>query len=352
MDKRTESKQSRGEIMNDSQGKRRKKRRFREMILFVGGALGACALLIVVLILVFQVKEIRVVNSAERYSDEQILTASGLEAKGSTLLQKRREAARQIEQSLPYIGRAEVKGYLSDTLTITVTYTRDAFAVESPGGYVLLNDACKVLQTDSQTVSDYVALLKGVSLTSAVAGHPAEFSDPDMATYIRNLNADFAKHGFYNVTAYDFSDLLNVMAEIDYRVVVKLGNISKAESRLKFGKAVIDRTLELVHQNGSHQLVDLTIDKTAFVDAVDEDGSIIHATTGVRLEPETEDEQLSSVEPSSQEEDEEPATSPAEEEDEAPDEEKDSPEEEPEEEPEEDAGAPEEDGEAEDENGD
>ena len=178
-----------------------------------------------------------------------------------------------------------------------MTYTRAAFAVEAPGGYVLLSNTCKVLQTDVAALSDYVAVLYGVDLVSAVPGRQAEFADPDTAAYVRNLSADFAKYGFYNVTAYDFSDILNVKAEIDYRVVVRLGNISKAESRLKFGKAVIDKTLEDVRKTGVRQLVDLTIDKTAYVDDIDEAGSIIHATTGVRIEPET-DEDLSSVEPS------------------------------------------------------
>ena len=305
--KADEGYRSKTDRVNSSRAGRRKKKQRREALLVAGVLVFVLVVAVLSISAFMKVAFIQVENVNGRYTDDEIIAASGLK-NGDSLMRIGKKAVNdKICLALPYVGEAKVKISIPDTVLISVSYTEATMCIHTVNGYVLLDNTCKVLQTDVSALSDYVAILKGVELVSAVPGHKAEFSDPDMATYVVNLAADFAKYGFYNVTAYDFSDILNVKAEIDYRVVVRLGNISKAESRLKFGKAVIDKTLQDVHLTGTRQLVDLTIDKTAYVDAIDEDGSIIHATTGVRIETET-DEDLSSVEPSYEEEEgEEPA---------------------------------------------
>ena len=108
-----------------------------------------------------------------------------------------------------------------------------------------------------------MAELVGVSVDEAEVGSRVRFTDADMFTYVTGLVSDFEKAGYNNLTLLDFSDMNNVSAEVDYRIVVKLGSISKVSSRLNFGKKVIDENL--INTASGRLVVDLTQDGKAYV---------------------------------------------------------------------------------------
>lgn len=212
---------------------------------------------------IFNTEKIVVENAAVRYSDEAIIKASGIAVGDNMPRMNVSGIAAAIERKLPYIGEAAIKRSFTNTVTISVEYTRAAVAVETYGGYVLLNSAGKVLETGVQELADYIAEITGVTVDDAEAGGKVKFSDEDMFTYVTGLVSDFEKAGYRNLTQLDLSDINNVTAEVDYRITVKLGNISKASSRLNFGKKVIDENLE--NTASGRMIVDLTQDGTAYV---------------------------------------------------------------------------------------
>lgn len=212
---------------------------------------------------IFNTENIAVENPAVRYSDEAIIKASGISVGDNMPGMNVNRIARDIEKKLPYIGGVRIKRGIDSTVTISVEYTRAALAVETVSGYVILNASGKVLEKGVGEPADYVAEVIGAEIESAETGETVVFTDDDMFTYITGLASDFENAGYRNVTQLDFTDLQNIRAEIDYRVSVKLGNITKAASKLRFGKAVIDENLGSA--SSGRLIVDLTQDGTAFV---------------------------------------------------------------------------------------
>lgn len=211
----------------------------------------------------FNTENIEVENAAVRYSDEAIVKASGIAAGDNMPRMNVRSIASSIEKKLPYIGKATIKRSFTNTVTISVEYTKAAVALETYAGYVVLDSSGKVLETGVQELADYVAEIFGAEVENAEVGEKIEFTDKDIFTYVTGLVSDFEKAGYKNLTMLDFSDLNNVTAEIDYRVTVKLGSVTRASSRLVFGKRVIDENLAT--SGSAHLVVDLTQDGQAFV---------------------------------------------------------------------------------------
>lgn len=262
--------QSKSERIQASAESRKKRKRRAEI------RIGALILLFILVVAAvfsvffFKVQEITVINEAIRYSDAQILAVAGIETEESLLTLNSGAISSRIEKRLPYIGSAKITRRIPDKVEIAVVYTKASIAVEWEDGYVLLDNSGKVLQTGVQMLSDYTAVLYGGTLKEAVPGEKAVFEESDLLTYITGLSKSFEKYGFHNVTAYDLTDISDVVVEVNYNTDLKLGSISKAESKLKFGKEVIDRTIAQTRGSASKLVVDLTADNTAYVRTQDD----------------------------------------------------------------------------------
>lgn len=262
--------QSKSERMKASAENRKRKKRRAEFRIGVFVLFLILVVAVVFSVFFFKVEDITVRNDAIRYSDAQILELAGIETEESLLILNTGAISARIEKSLPYIGSAKIKRQIPDKVEIIVEYTKATIAVEGENGYVLLDNSGKVLQTGVQMLSDYTAVLYGGTLKEATPGEKVVFEEADLLTYITGLSKSFEKYGFNNVTAYDLTDISDVIVEVNYNTDLKLGSVSKAESKLKFGKEVIDRTIAQTRSSTSKLVVDLTTENTAYVRTQDD----------------------------------------------------------------------------------
>ena len=277
-----------------SSASRKKYKKRRDAILIGSILVFVCVVAVLSLNVFLKVSEIRVENEAIRYTDEQIITASGIRVEDSLLGIKKKSVCARIEKQLPYVGEARIGIRLPDTVVISVTYTEAKLCVAQEEGYVLLDRTGKVLQTGVAVPSDFIAEVTGATLTEAEPGEKAKFEEDGMFSYVTGLAQAFEENGITSVTAYDFSKLSDIKVEINYNTDVKLGSISKAVNNLQFGKEVIDRTLTQYHGGDSKVVIDLTEGDKAYVrtqediDAAAEAASIAaNAETETGLSPET-----------------------------------------------------------------
>ena len=252
-------------LKRSTRGRRRQARR-KETFLIGCAVVLLVAVAAVCFLFLFRVQEIAVTDaSQQRYTGEQIAAASGIEIGENISFLKTDEAAARIERTLPYIETASVRRGFPSTVHITVTYARPAVAIPTDGGYIVLNAKGKVLQVGAPAVSDYVAELRGVTATQAEPGENVVFAQEDAFENVTALVGAFNDAGYLNVTAYDVSDLQNILVEVDYKIDVKLGNVNRVEKKLAFGKEVLLRTLENAKRSTSRFVVDLTSGDTAYV---------------------------------------------------------------------------------------
>ena len=103
---------------NRSTNRRRRRGRFSFLLKLV------CLLLIIgaviaALTLFFKVQSIAV-SGNERYSQEEVVAASGIRVEDNLFLLNKYSAAQAIFETLPYVEEATIKRSLPDTIVITV----------------------------------------------------------------------------------------------------------------------------------------------------------------------------------------------------------------------------------------
>ena len=257
---------SHNDRLKQSKSGRIKKTRRKELALMGSAAILLLALFIICLLLFFKVQEVRVVDSAQqRYTEAEVIEASGVRAGDSMLWLKEESAAQKILEALPFLAQAEVRKKFPSAVEITVTYARPAMAIAQDGGYILLSAEGKVLQAGVTALADDGAELRGAAVKEAVPGRDVVFTEEGLFEQVTALTKAFADAGYLNVTVYDVSDLQNITVEVEYKVDVKLGSISRVEGKLAFGKEVIERSLADAKYSASKVVVDLTNENRAYV---------------------------------------------------------------------------------------
>ena len=257
---------SQNDRLRHSRHGRRKRARRKETLAAVGAVTLLFAVALLCFLFFFKVQHIEVSDPAQqRYTNEQIAEASGIRIGENLFLLKTGAAEERLKQALPFLENVTVKRKFPSSVTVSVTYARPAMAVPDAGGYILLNAEGKVLQTGVRALSDFVAELRGVTVSAATPGEPVQFGEEGMFETVTGLARAFAQAGFLDVTVYDVSDLQNVTVEVNYKIDVKLGSAARAAEKLALAKAVIEKSLAEAARSASKLVVDLTVEGRAFV---------------------------------------------------------------------------------------
>ena len=120
--------QSRGEQMRVSARGRKKRRRLKDgFVLFLLFVALICVGLVLSLTVLFNAESINCENSGVRYSDSQIIAAAGLEKGDNMFRLNTAFIEAKIEKALPYVGKAEIKRRLPDTIVVCVEYMGAVF---------------------------------------------------------------------------------------------------------------------------------------------------------------------------------------------------------------------------------
>ena len=251
--------------VNSSRAGRRRKKRLREAVLIFSILVFVFVIALLCMSVFLKVSTIVVETESGRYSAEQVAAASEIKVGESLMRINKSAASARIRKNLPYIGTAEIKITLPDTVTIHVEYAQPKMCVNMAGGYALLDLDGKVLQTGVGMPAEHIAEIIGAAVVSAVPGQPIEFEDENTFNYVTGLAAACEEFGITGITAFDFSNTQDVTLEIDYSIDVKLGAVSKATGKLRFGKEVIDRTKAQQKPSASKIVIDLTGEDSAYV---------------------------------------------------------------------------------------
>ena len=145
---------------------RRTRGRFRALYQLLA-ILAVLAAIIAGCIVFFRVKTITVSGNS-RYTADEVVAASGVEAGDYLALLNNNRITRQIRSDLPYVEAVSIRRILPDTVLITVQESAAAAAVEVEGSWWLINSAGKLLETVSSPGEH--AVLTGLTPVAPVAG--------------------------------------------------------------------------------------------------------------------------------------------------------------------------------------
>lgn len=231
---------------------------------FVFGTLSfviICAALVFGMSVFFRVSDLEV-TGAGRYSEQEIIEASGIEQGDNLMLINREAVARRIQSKLLYIGEVQVKRQLPTTLAIVVEESGGLALLETDSGLWLIDKSMRLLEPCPQgELQNYIRIF-GLSAVKPEAGAQPGTPDEDKpkAALLQALLEAVSVAGLpADIASLDVQNPVN--AEMDYmdgRFRVKLGGRDNLDYKLELLREVVEKL-----EPEDRGVIDLSQDKRA-----------------------------------------------------------------------------------------
>ena len=131
-----------------------------------------CGAIVGALALFFKVEHIEVEGNT-RYTQEEVVAASGLETGDNLFLMNKYEVAGRIRDELNYVETVQITRGLPSTIRITITESRFTVAVEQEGVLWLVSGTGKIVDTVTPGTGTY-AMVTGLDLKDPQIGRDIE----------------------------------------------------------------------------------------------------------------------------------------------------------------------------------
>ena len=215
-----------------------------------------CGAVVAALTLFFRVDTIRVTGN-DRYTEEEVIQASGIQLGDNLFLLNKYEAARSIAEQLPYIDIEDIwiRRELPDTLLIDVAECGTPLAMIQDGSAWLVSPKGKIVeQLPAAQAGDY-AVIDGCELLAPSVGTDIALSTEyasQQSSLLALMTALEAADRMDQVDAIHLSDLSQLVMDYAGRFSVEMPYSADYEQALKIVQGVVD-TLE-TNQTGTIHL--------------------------------------------------------------------------------------------------
>lgn len=194
-----------------------------------------CAALVLGMSVFFRVSNIEVVG-ADRYTKDEIVSASGIKDGDNLVFINRTAISERLYAKLMYIGDITIKRKLPNTVVIDISESGPIAVLESDSGLWLVDRNCRLAeQCQTQDAENYIKII-GLSGVNAKKGEIVSVEDEDKPKkdfVIAILSALTDKNMTGDVSSIDVSNVSNAELEyLDGRFVVKLGLNEKIEYKI------------------------------------------------------------------------------------------------------------------------
>ncbi|MBR3704032.1 MAG: FtsQ-type POTRA domain-containing protein [Oscillospiraceae bacterium] len=180
--------------------RRRARGRFGPLLRLMSVLLTA-VVIVAALTLFFKVEKVSVSGNS-RYSAEEIIAVCGVEQGDNLVLLDKYAIAQRLYTQLPYITDVRINRSFPDGLTVEVTETHAALAIESGGAWWLVSEDGKIVDaTDTQGAESYL-VLRGMNAQEMAIGAQLTFAAQDhMSTQrLKELVAALSERGMLERT--------------------------------------------------------------------------------------------------------------------------------------------------------
>lgn len=149
-------------------GRRRNRGRFGflykllSVLLIVAAILTGC-------VVFFRVDEVLVVGQS-RYTQEEIVAASGVEQGDNLFLINKLELVERVLARLPYVDELTISRKLPDTLVLSVTECVPVAVIQANGAYWLMDAKCKLLEQGDISLARGQAQILGLTALGPTVG--------------------------------------------------------------------------------------------------------------------------------------------------------------------------------------
>ena len=224
-----------------------------------------CGAISVALALFFKIETINITGT-NRYSQEEVLTASGIQIGDNMFLMNKFNAAEQITSSLPYIETVQIRRQIPTTLQIDVRECTAPAAIQSDDQVWLISGAGKIVDCVGNASWEEYAQITGIPLLDPVIGQiiTVEAGKEPIKQQLFSLLQQLDNKGMLrDVQAIHFEDSTTITLHYLDRFDVIMNYGADFSYKLEYLQAVVQR-LE-INETGT---IDMTQDdKASFIPA-------------------------------------------------------------------------------------
>ena len=199
-----------------------------------------CGAIVGALALFFKVEHIEVEGNS-RYTQEEVVAASGLEPGDNLFLMNKYEVAGRIRDALNYVETVQITRGLPSTIHITITESRFTVAVEQEGVLWLVSGAGKIVDTVTPGTGTY-AMVTGLNLKDPQIGRSIEGENETACDVLLELLGLLRSKGMLgDVQAIHLEDASFITLRYLDRFNVQLPWTADLDYKLNYLLAVVER---------------------------------------------------------------------------------------------------------------
>ena len=192
--------------------------------------------IIFVMSVFFKITKIDVQGNS-RYSDEEIIAASGIQTGDNLFFINRIAAGSRVVVKLPYVDSVSITRGLPNLCTIIVEESSAVGYVSVGDEYWTVSQSGKFLSSISEEETGALARISGISVSNAEVGEGLTVAEGEEGklSYLLDILYQIQARGLTSkVMDIDISSADNPQFEFEERFIVKLG--ANENTEYKFGK--------------------------------------------------------------------------------------------------------------------
>lgn len=219
-----------------------------------------CISVVVAMSIFFRVSTVEVEGN-EDYTDQEIVTATGIDAGDNLFFLNRISAISRMMARLPYIQEASVSRVLPDKVVITVKESSAVATVQSETSAWMIDRDCKMMTAVTESEAMGLIPVTGITAVLPSVGDPIQPQEGDEGKieYLSEILLEIEVRGLQSrISKIDITDPNNPVLRFDDRFDVKLGE--KGDTIRKFG-LFLSAAEQLA--SGDMGVIDLSLDDKA-----------------------------------------------------------------------------------------
>lgn len=227
-----------GSLKKNRRGRRRRRRSFRPVVSFICFVM-ILAALVSAAVIFFKIGSVEVVGET-RYSDEDIIEASGVQLGQSMFLFNKFAAISSIFSACPYIDEIQMKRTLPDLIQIYVTPCTPVVCMYSQDAWYILDIKGKILEKIGSDQLGELPVVTGGQLETPEVGKYAVFFEEESSKALFSvLNTAKNSDILEDIGDIDITKVYDVKFEYLGRFTVEIGSFDDIERKFKFMNAVV-----------------------------------------------------------------------------------------------------------------
>lgn len=208
----------------------------------------SAAAIVIGVMIFFKVQTVSVVGNV-RYSAEQIIEASGIEAGENLMTISKASAAQGIHTKLPYVLDVRIDRSLPDTVLIEVIECEAVAVVRDENDEKwLINAQCKVLEkvTSATTVEvDGLTVVEGAAALAPQEGMPLQLGQEEQLSALRALLSALEQTQLLpGIRSVQIERTYELVLYYEDRFEVLLGGTDELDYKAKYLEEIVLRQLE------------------------------------------------------------------------------------------------------------